>query len=209
MMAVAVKICGITREEDAAAAVALGADAIGFNFWPASPRFCDHAVAAEIVAALPRSVCKVGVFVDESPSRVNAIAARLGLSAVQLHGRESRRDCAACRLPVIKSIPVTGPVDAASLAGYDVAAFLFDSSTAGRGGSGITFDWGCVAGLALARPVVLAGGLTPANVAVAIAAVSPAAVDVASGVEESPGVKDHEAMAAFIAAAKGDAWEQR
>jgi len=202
-MAVAVKICGITRAEDAVAAVASGADAIGFNFSPRSARFCDYAVAAEIITALPPSVCKVGVFVNESPDRINAIATDVGLTAVQLHGDESARDCAACRLPVIKAIPVSGPVDVASLDGFDVAAFLFDSSTRARGGSGIAFDWSHVAHLALATPVVLAGGLTPANVAAAISVASPAAVDVASGVESRPGVKDHEAIAAFIAAVRG------
>ncbi len=203
---VAVKICGITRAEDALAAVGCGADAVGFNFWPRSARFCEYRVAAEIIAALPRSVCKVGVFVDESPRKVNAIATSVGLTAVQLHGGESARDCAACRLPVIKTIPLSGSVSAEELEGFEVAAFLFDSSTAGKGGSGVVFDWNWVAGLSLATPVVLAGGLTPGNVAAAIAAVSPAAVDVASGVESSPGIKDHQAMAAFIAAARGVPW---
>jgi phosphoribosylanthranilate isomerase len=205
-VAVAVKICGITRAEDAAAAVDCGAEAVGFNFWPASARFCDYAVAGEIIAALPASICKIGVFVDESPRRVNAIAADLRLSAVQLHGSESARDCAACRLPVIKAIPVAGPVRAEELAGFEVAAFLFDSATRGRGGSGVAFDWGCVGNVAIATPVVLAGGLTPANVAAAISAVRPAAVDVASGVESSPGIKDHKAIAAFVAAARGVPW---
>jgi len=205
-MTVAVKICGITRAEDAAAAVDCGAAALGFNFWPGSARFCDPGVAAEIIAGLPGSVCKVGVFVDESPERINAIAADVGLTAVQLHGDESAGDCAACRLPVIKTIPVSGPVSASDLEGFKVAAFLFDSSTPGRGGSGIAFDWGCVGSVAAPVPVVLAGGLTPSNVAAAIVAVSPAAVDVASGVESSPGIKDHKAIAAFIAAARGVPW---
>jgi phosphoribosylanthranilate isomerase len=206
-MTVAVKICGITRREDALAAVDCGADAVGFNFWPHSARFCDHNVAAKIIAALPGSVCKVGVFVDESPSRINAVARDIGLTAVQLHGDESARDCASCELPVIKVIPVSGPLCAEDLGGFDVAAFLFDSSIDGRGGSGVAFDWRWVARLALATPVVLAGGLTPANVAAAVATVSPAAVDVASGVESSPGIKDHEAIAAFIAAARGVPWK--
>jgi phosphoribosylanthranilate isomerase len=186
-------------------AVECGAAAVGFNFWPGSPRSCDVAVATQIIAALPESVCKVGVFVDESARRINEIARETGLSAVQLHGNESPRECAACVLPVIKAIAVAGPVDAERLAGYAVAAFLFDSSSRQRGGSGLAFDWGHLARLEVAVPVVLAGGLTPANVAAAITAVRPAAVDVSSGVESSPGIKDHGAIAAFIAAAQGAA----
>jgi phosphoribosylanthranilate isomerase len=204
---VAVKICGITRLEDALAAAACGADAVGFNFWRGSARFCDPGVAAAIIVELPREVCRVGVFVDETPEAVNAIAQQVGLSAVQLHGGESAADCAACALPVIKTIAVSGPVEAADYADYDVAAFLVDSSTRTRGGSGIAFDWGWARGCGLPAPVVLAGGLTPANVAAAIATVAPAAVDVASGVESSPGIKDHEAIAAFVAAARGGRWK--
>jgi phosphoribosylanthranilate isomerase len=203
---VAVKICGITRLADALAAVEYGAAAVGFNFWPSSARFCDHGTAARIIAELPGTVWTVGVFVDETPAKVNGIARDLGLRAVQLHGDESALDCAASSVPVIKTVAVSGPVDAAGLADFDVAAFLFDASTPGRGGGGVAFDWSWATGLRLPAPLVLAGGLTPANVAAAITVVSPAAVDVASGVESSPGIKDHEAIAAFIAAARGATW---
>jgi phosphoribosylanthranilate isomerase len=198
-----VKICGITRLEDALAAVGAGADALGFNFWPGSRRYLAPAVAREIIRALPPFVTTVGVFVDPSRDEAVAAAAISGVQVLQLHGDEPPELCAHLALPVLKGIRVSGPSALALLGRYvGVAGFLLDAATPGYGGSGQTFDWSLVAGAAERVTVVLAGGLTPANVAEAVRAVRPYAVDVASGVESAPGVKDPELMSRFIRAAK-------
>ena len=199
-----VKICGITRLEDALAAVRLGADALGFNFWPGSKRYLAPAAARAIVRALPPLVTTVGVFVDPSHDEAAAAAALSGVQVLQLHGDEPPEACARMPLPVLKGIRVR---DEASLALLDryagtVAGFLLDADSAGYGGSGRVFDWALAARAAAAHPIVLAGGLTPANVAEAVRAVRPYGVDVASGVEAAPGVKDLELVARFLRAAK-------
>jgi phosphoribosylanthranilate isomerase len=198
-----VKICGITRLEDALAAVRLGADALGFNFWPGSKRHLAPAAAREIIRALPPFVTTVGVFVDPTREEAVSAAASSGVQVLQLHGDEPPELCAHLPLPVLKGIRVSGPAALALLGRYvGVAGFLLDAATPGYGGSGQTFDWSLVAGAAERVTVVLAGGLTPANVAEAVRAVRPYAVDVASGVESAPGVKDPELMSRFIRAAK-------
>jgi phosphoribosylanthranilate isomerase len=206
-----VKICGVTRPEDAALAARLGADAIGLNFWPRSRRHVDAASAREIVRALPPLVLAVGVFVDQPLEDVRAIAREVGLGAVQLHGAEGRRDCdALAPLPVLKAFrcgagdDLAGPPFVDHLAAYEgaVAGVLLDAAASGYGGTGARCDWALAAEVARRVPVLLAGGLDPENVADAIRAVRPWAVDVASGVERAPGVKDPEKLAAFIRRAK-------
>ena len=197
-----VKICGITRAEDAQAAVELGADAIGFVFWPGSPRFVDPERAREIIRTLPAGVMAVGVFVNQPAPDVNAIAARAGLTAVQMHGDETASYIADLTRPVIKAV-VAGK-DAASSDWPERVTLLVDAhDPIRRGGTGSRADWSAAAQLARTRRVLLAGGLTPENVAEAIAEVQPFGIDVSSGVELAPGVKDHQRLAAlFMAVSK-------
>jgi phosphoribosylanthranilate isomerase len=200
---VRVKICGLTRLEDALAAVRLGADALGFNFWPGSRRYLAPALARDIIRHLPPLVTSVGVFVDPSHDEAVAAAAISGVQVIQLHGGESPLLCRSFQLPVLKALPVGGPeaLDAAEpYAG--LAGLLLDAPSPGHGGSGQPCHWPTARALAARGPVILAGGLHPGNVAEAIAAVGPYGVDVASGVERSPGVKDHELLARFLRAAK-------
>jgi tryptophan synthase beta subunit len=198
-----VKICGITRGEDARLAVELGASAVGFVFWPASPRFIHPDAARAIVSSLPPFVTAVGVFVDEAPDRVQATARHVGLSVVQLHGAETPEYVARLGLRVIKSVPA----DEASLARLgdwpDTVTLLVDAADdARKGGTGAKADWSVAARMAARRRLVLAGGLAADNVAQAIRAVRPIGVDVSSGVERSPGVKDHGAMRRFFEAVR-------
>lgn len=210
MSGVRVKICGVTRVDDAVRAAYLGADAIGLNFWSGSKRCVDLATAREIVAAVPPLVMSVGVFVDQEADEVRRIASQVGLGAVQLHGSETVAVCAGYPVPVYKAFRCAPRDDSAGLPWVDeigaysgeVAGVLLDAAAAGPGGTGRVCDWTLARKAASELPIVLAGGLTPDNVAEAIAAVRPWAVDVASGVEASPGVKDPELMARFIRAAK-------
>jgi phosphoribosylanthranilate isomerase len=195
---VKVKVCGVTRLQDALLAARLGADRVGFNFWPRSRRYLAPADAAALVAALPAGVLPVGVFVDPTPEELLAAIRASGVRAVQLHGDEPPALCRAVDLPVVKAIRVKDASSLAALGAYRVEAFLLDSASSGYGGSGAAFDWSLAAGAAACAPVWLAGGLTPANVAEAVARVRPLGVDVASGVETSPGVKDEGLMEAFI-----------
>ncbi len=199
---VRVKICGITRLEDALAAVRLGADALGFNFWPRSRRYLAPAAAREIVRRLPPLVTTVGVFVDPSREEVLEAVAASGVQVVQLHGDEPPALCEALPLAVLKAIRVRNAASLEALRAYPVAGFLLDSDSSGYGGSGATFDWSLAAAAAAERPVILAGGLRPDNVAEAVRTVRPHGVDVASGVESAPGVKDEQLMRRFIEAAK-------
>lgn len=203
MPRVRVKICGITRLEDALAAAELGADALGFNLWPGSPRFLPPEAAREIVSRLPPLVTPVGVFVNQPRAEVMRLAAAAGVALLQLHGDETPDDCQGLGLPVVKAFRVAGPEDLAAIPAYrSVAAVLLDSRSDGFGGSGRAFDWELARRAAGPRPLVLAGGLSPGNVARAIRAVRPFAVDAASGLESSPGVKDREKMALFVRAAQ-------
>lgn len=198
-----VKICGVTRAEDALAAVRLGADALGFNFWPGSKRHLSPAAAAAIVAQLPPHVTTFGVFVNPTRGQLEEALASSGVGVAQLHGDEPPALCVGLPVPVVKAIRVRDGHDLAQLASYEVRAFLLDAASAGYGGSGATFDWGLAAAVARELPVLLAGGLTPENVAEAVRTVRPLGVDVASGVESSPGVKDAGLMERFIRRAKG------
>jgi len=202
---VRVKICGITRLEDALAACQAGADAVGFNFWTGSRRFIEPGAAREIVRRLPPLVTTVGVFVDPSRDEAASAAAISGVQVLQLHGDEPPELVRSLPLPVVKGLRVDGPRVLAELERYPVAAFLLDAPGPGYGGSGRTFDWSIARAAALRTRVILAGGLTPANVAEAIRQVRPYAVDVASGVESAPGVKDHQLMARLVRAAKEQA----
>ncbi len=199
---VRVKICGVTRLEDALDAARLGADALGFNFWARSKRFIAPAAAGEIVRQLPPGVATFGVFVDPTREDVLRAIAASGVGAVQLHGDEPPALCASLPLPVVKAIRIGGPNDLAQLASYEVRAFLLDSASAEYGGSGVGFDWSLATEAARELPVLLAGGLDPDNVAAAVRTVRPLGVDVASGVESAPGVKDPARMALFIRRAK-------
>jgi phosphoribosylanthranilate isomerase len=202
---VKVKICGITRLEDGVAVAGLGADALGFNFWPHSKRYLPPAAAAPIVAALPPGVLAVGVLVDPTREELLAAIAASGVHAVQLHGDEPPALCQGLPVPVVKGIRVADAHALAQLASYEVQAFLLDSATPGYGGSGVTVDWTLAAEAAASVPVWLAGGLTPDNVAEAVRRVRPLGVDVASGVEHAPGVKDLARVEAFIRSARGAA----
>lgn len=209
MSTVRVKICGVTRVDDAVRAAYLGADAIGLNFWSRSKRCVSVATAREIVDALPPLVMAVGVFVDQPVEEVRGIVSEAHLSAVQLHGGESVADCGAQAVPVYKAFRCAPRDDTSGLPWTDeiasysgTAGVLLDAAAGGPGGTGRVCDWTLAQKLAADLPVLLAGGLTPDNVAAAIAAVRPWGVDVASGVEASPGVKDPDLMARFIRAAK-------
>ena len=199
---VRVKICGITNPDDALQAAACGADAIGLVFFAKSPRCVSPERAREIIARLPPLVTTVGLFVNEDPRTIRAVAAQCRLDRVQLHGDESPADCLLPPLRVLKALRVR---DAESLARADdyPADLLLDAwSDQVYGGSGRQFDWQLARALAARRPIILAGGLRPDNVAEAVAAVNPYAVDVSSGVERSPGRKDHEKVAEFIRRAR-------
>jgi phosphoribosylanthranilate isomerase len=195
-----VKICGITRVEDAQAALEAGASAIGFVFWPKSPRYIEPDRARAIVAALPRPVLAVGVFVNQTREEVNAVAALVGLSAVQLHGDETPASAEGIERPVIKAFASGAAFAAAEAwpAGTTVLVDAHDQET--RGGTGKQADWAAAAQLAKTRRVLLAGGLTPANVARAIAEVRPYGIDVSSGVESAPGLKDSSKLSALFEA---------
>ncbi len=201
-----VKICGITRADDARLAVDLGAAAIGFVFWPGSPRFIAPARAREIVRRLPPFVSTVGVFVDQPLEHIRAVADSVGLSAVQLHGRETPAEASLAGVRVIKSVRA----DESTLAEIDrwpesVMLLVDATDEAAHGGTGRCADWAIAARMAARRPLALAGGLSADNVVAALRAVRPAAVDVSSGVESSPGVKDDARMRAFFAAVNGAA----
>lgn len=197
-----IKICGITNVEDALQAAACGADALGFVFFDKSPRCVSPEQAREIIARLPPLVTTVGLFVNEKPQTIRDIVAFCQLDRVQLHGDENPDACVLPPLKVIKALRVK---DAASLARadeYPVDLLLDAWSDQVYGGSGHSFDWQLARDLAARRPIILAGGLRPDNVAEAVARVKPYAVDVSSGVELSPGRKDHEKVAEFIRRAR-------
>ncbi|MGB9080383.1 MAG: phosphoribosylanthranilate isomerase [Desulfuromonadaceae bacterium] len=198
-----VKICGITNLEDALIAVEAGADALGFVLFRGSPRCISPDQAAAIIHRLPPFVQTVGLFVNEELATVNSVADRCGLDLVQLHGEETPDYCAAVRRRIIKAFRVR---DASSLEGmtdYPVAACLLDAwSQASHGGTGRTFNWEIAARAAASHCIILAGGLTPENVAVAVTTVNPYAVDVSSGVELSPGKKNHTLVRAFVNAVR-------
>lgn len=195
-----VKICGITRLEDAATAVELGASALGFVFWPKSPRYVDPEQARAIVAQLPAFVTTVGVFVDQPPHHVNDVARHVGLTAVQLHGNEMIDVLEHIERPVVKAIDDATQVEDADAWPARVRLLIDAHDPEKRGGTGRTVDWTRAATFAARRPVLLAGGLTPANVAEAIRVVKPFGIDVSSGVETAPGLKDRARLRALFEA---------
>lgn len=202
-----VKICGITNGEDAAAAVAAGADALGFIFHRKSPRYVEPAVVKRIVATLPPLVIPVGVFVNEEPAAVRSIMDGCGLALAQLHGDESAAYCLELGRPLMKALRVKDRGSFLALAEFQgragVRGFVLDTySEKAYGGTGEVTDWSLAAEAAKAATILLAGGLTPENVAEAIRTVRPYGVDVSSGVEASPGKKDHAKIRAFLEAVR-------
>lgn len=203
-MNVRVKICGITRREDALAAVVAGADALGFLFYERSPRAVTVTHAAAICRTLPPFIARVGVFVDATEDFIRETARECRLDTLQFHGRETPEFCGRFALPVIKGFRISGPESLAGLRDYATAAWLLDSFVPGQlGGTGARFNWALAAQTAqYGRPILLAGGLTPENVVEAIRQARPYAVDVSSGVESAPGRKDPAKIGAFVSAAK-------
>lgn len=202
-----VKICGVTNADDALRAVEYGADALGFNFYPPSPRYVLPEDAARILRDLPPGTCAAGVFVNESRPHVESVLRSCrsggspGLTAVQFHGDEDRAYCARWPLKVIKAFRVTGAAMVRRIGEYPVDYYLLDSWSRGFGGSGSAFPWSWLA-VPMARPVILAGGLDLDNVGRAMRELEPFGVDVCTGVEAAPGRKDHPRMKDFIAAVK-------
>lgn len=195
-----VKICGITRPDDGVTAAQLGADAIGLVFYPPSPRFVTVDAAQRIVAALPPLVTVVGLFMNAEPAAMRAVLAQVRLHLLQFHGDEPPDECAAFGLPYVKAVPMGANAD---IQDYErrfatATGLLLDShGGAQTGGSGQGFDWARIPA-ERCKPLILAGGLHPGNVAAAVRQVQPYAVDVSSGVESAKGVKDAELMRAFL-----------
>ncbi len=201
MTPVRIKVCGITREEDALRAAELGADAVGFVFWPGSPRCVEPSRAREIAAALPPFVARVGVFVDAGAAGVRAVADLVGLDAIQLHGGGEEPDPGT---RILRAVSLRGGEDPDALdRAYPGRTLLLDAHDADRrGGTGKTVDWNLAARVARRRRIILAGGLSPENVERAVREVRPWGVDVSSGVETRPGIKSPDRMAAFVAAVR-------
>jgi phosphoribosylanthranilate isomerase len=200
-MTVRVKVCGITRLEDARLAAALGAAAVGFNFWSQSPRCIAPARARRIGEALPAQVDKVGVFVNATLSEIERVAAEAKLSAIQLHGEESPALARALALPVLRAFRRRGQGAEPEMLRYPCAAVLLDASVpAAYGGTGQLADWELAGRVARSRRLILAGGLTPQNLVAAVTSVRPYGVDLNSGVELSPGRKDPDLLRAAFAA---------
>lgn len=195
-----VKICGITREQDVRIAVASGVDAIGLVFYPASPRYIEIEQAVKIAAAAAPFVTLVGLFVNADPAVIRAVTTAVPLSLLQFHGQEINADCAGFGLPFIKSIAMRSETDLSSEIGKypDASGFLLDAYQPDtHGGGGKAFNWGLVPANCEV-PLILAGGLAPENVALAISVVKPYAVDVSSGVESASGIKSGDKILAFM-----------
>jgi phosphoribosylanthranilate isomerase len=195
-----IKVCGITRLEDARCAVELGVDALGFVFWPGSPRLVSPQQAAAIAAAVPPFVATVGVFVNQPIDDIRAVAAGVGLTAIQLHGDEPSDTWSRVPGRCIKAVGVGGAFDAAEVAAWPLNVWpLLDAhDPERRGGTGRAVDWGVAAEVSRVRRIILAGGLDASNIGGAIARVRPFAVDVSSGVEREPGIKDPDRIRAFV-----------
>jgi phosphoribosylanthranilate isomerase len=201
-----IKICGVTNPDDVEMAAEAGADAIGVNFWPGSKRFVGGRYAAErVLSAIPGGILRVGVFVNSDAAVVERARIELGLDRVQLHGTETPAAFADLpRASLLRAVRVRDEASFAEDAAWRAGLFLYDAFVDGFGGGGVAAPWPLVARRA-ARPFLLAGGLTPDNVAEAIAIARPDGVDVASGVERAPGVKDRAKVVAFVAAARAAA----
>lgn len=198
-----IKICGITREDDLAAAIAAGADAVGFVFYPPSPRHVDAERAAQLVARVPAFVKTVGLFVNAAPESIATLLAKVPLDLLQFHGDETPQQCGGHGRPWIKAARVTPDLDLIKYAtefaaAPGIAGLLLDAHVEGYGGGGKTFDWSLIP-RPLPLPVILSGGLHPGNVAEAVRRVRPWAVDVSSGVEAARGIKDARKIVEFIA----------
>ena len=199
-----IKICGITNLDDALAAVDLGADALGFNFYKKSPRCIEPQKAAEIVAQLPPFVVPIGIFVNEKEDTIRDSVSLAGLQGIQLHGDETPEFCQRFGSRVIKAFQVKNKASLERMSHYRVSGYLLDSYKEGmRGGTGTTFDWHLAVVAKTFGRVILAGGLTPDNVIEAIKLVQPYGVDVCGGIEREKGVKDHGLMRKFINDVRG------
>ncbi len=199
-----VKICGITRLDDALAAAEYGADALGFVFYKKSPRYIDPLDAADIIKKLPPFITTTGLFVNEEEDKVRAVVRTAGLDVIQFHGDETPEFVSRFRERVIRAVRVKDEESLRSISGYDVNAFLFDAYSPDLyGGTGKKFDWEVIRETGMMGRFILAGGLDPENVGIAVNLVNPYGVDVSSGVEASPGVKDHRKIKAFIRKARG------
>ena len=200
---VKVKVCGMTSLKDALVAVEEGADAVGFIFYKKSPRSVTRKLVREIVLELPPFVDIVGVFVDETAEQINKIADYCNLDMIQLHGDESPAFCKKIRRRVIKAFKVKDMQSVKKLSGFQVSGFLLDTFSEDlHGGTGKVFDWNLALPAKKFGPVIMAGGMTPNNVRQAIQQIRPYGVDVCSGVESQPGVKDHKKVRAFLENAK-------
>ena len=201
-----IKICGVTNANDARACVELGADMIGFNFYPASPRYIEPTIVRRIVDTLPAGTSAVGVFVDADPAEIRNVAKNAGVRCVQLHGRATPESCSelAQEFRVIRALTTDAQLEPEHTAAFPHCDVLIDSYHPDlRGGTGRTCDWSVArAAMRYTRFLILSGGLNARNVGRAIAAVAPHAVDVCSGIENAPGVKDHDAIKDFIAAVR-------
>jgi phosphoribosylanthranilate isomerase len=198
-----VKICGTTSLNDALLAIESGADAVGFIFYKESPRNISEKDVKDIVVRLPPFIETVGVFVNETSDKVNRIAEQCRLTAVQLHGDESPAFCRRIKRRVIKAVRVKDAESLKGMSGYDVSGYLLDAfNEESRGGTGKIFDWNLALRAKKQGPVIIAGGLNPFNVYTAIHRVKPYGVDVCSGVEKSPGIKDPEKVGEFIKAVR-------
>ncbi|MCL2074892.1 MAG: phosphoribosylanthranilate isomerase [Betaproteobacteria bacterium] len=202
-MTIRIKICGLTSAEDVDAAVEAGADAIGFVFYPPSPRYVSVETAAALIRRLPPFVLSVGLFVNAAPDEIAAALSSLPLNLLQFHGDESAGDCERWQRPYLKAARMKPGVDARLIAAEfaTARALLLDAFTESYGGGGKTFDWTLIPA-DLSMPIVLSGGLTPENVGAAIRRVRPLGVDVSSGVEALTGRKDHRRIREFVAAAR-------
>ncbi len=200
---VRIKVCGITSLDDALAAVDAGADALGFVFYEGSKRYIQPREAGKITAALPPFVATVGVFVNHSPEDISAVVRESGIGVVQLHGDETPEAVSLIPFPIIKAFRVGGSIDPAEVELYPVQAILFDKrSDEIYGGTGKSFDWSILRGANFGKRVILSGGLSAENVEEAVGIVRPYAVDVSSGVEDSPGRKNHLKIRQFIQAVR-------
>jgi len=202
---VKVKICGMTNFKDVKVAVDGGVDAVGFIFYKKSPRSVTMQAVREIVLELPPFVDSVGVFVNETPEQINKISDHCKLDRVQLHGDESPAFCKKIRRRVIKVIRVKDIQSLKKLSDYPVSSFLLDTFSEDQyGGTGKVFDWNLAYSAKKYGPIILAGGLTPINVRQAIQRIQPYGVDVCSGVESQPGIKDHKKMQTFLKNVKAE-----
>jgi Phosphoribosylanthranilate isomerase len=196
-----IKICGITNKVDAINVSKLGVDMMGFIFYEKSKRFVKPIVAKDIINELPDQIEKVGVFVDEKEANIRSIAEEVGINTIQLHGSETPEFCSAIRrdYKVIKAFRIKGGEDLRKVNDYDVDYYLMDTfKTDSVGGTGEVFDWKLLKDFEFLRPVILSGGLNPINVGRAMKEVVPYGVDVATGVEKSPGKKDAALLKKFV-----------